>query len=144
VADGIEDTLGIRIEALDHVQTIDGPFAEREAGGVRITVDVAVLRGYLQPIVDLVPLGDILDLLPDEEGITDLKGLLFELQALGPEIEYVIGRGVVSASASPAFSFDPPPPPPPFDAGPVDTSVAGSSAATRWVACPGRRRRRVG
>lgn len=123
VADGIEDTLGIRIEALDHEQSIDGPFAEREAGGVRITVDVAVLRGYLQPIVNAVPLGDILDLLPDEDGITDLKGMLFEIQALGPEIEYVVGRGAVSASASPAFSFDPPPPPPPFEPSTGDTQL---------------------
>jgi hypothetical protein len=123
VADGIEDTLGIRIEAVDHDQTLDGAIAEREAGGIRITVDVAVLRGYLQPILDLVPTSDLLDLLPDEEGITNLKGLFFELQGLGPTIEYVVGRGVVSASASPAFSFDMPPPPPPFDPGTVDTQL---------------------
>lgn len=123
VADGIEDTLGIRIEALDHEQTINGAIAEREAGGIRITVDVSVLRGYLQPILDLVPTSDLLDLLPDEDGITNLKGLFFELQSLGPTIEYIVGRGVVSASASPAFSFDPPPPPPPFDPDMVDTQL---------------------
>lgn len=122
VADGIEDVLGIRIEALDHQETVDGALSERLAGGVRITVDVSTLRGYLDPVLALVPLSDILRQVPDEAG--DLKGLLFELLGLGPEIEFVVGRGTAAAAATPPFELPdlpPPPPLPPIDSGPVSS-----------------------
>ena len=131
VADGLEKTLGITIEALDHEQTIDGTIGKRTAGGVRITVDVQVLRDYLTPILDTVPLNDVISTLPQD--LNDLKGLMFEVLGLGPKLEFVVGRGVVSASASPPFEVSapsaPPAPPPPPTTASGGTSLPGTSTS---------------
>lgn len=128
VADGLEETLGITIEALDHEQTIDGTIGKRTAGGVRVTVDMQVLRDYLTPLLNTVALNEVISTLPND--MNDLKGLMFEVLGLGPKLEYVIGRGVVSASASPPFEMaapDAPPPPPPATS--PSTSLPGTSTS---------------
>lgn len=138
VADGVEETLGISIEALDHAEEVDGPLGERIASGVTITIDTAVLRAYLDPLLDVVPLGEILSAIPedDEGNASRVKGLVFEVLGLGPTIEYVIGRGYVAASATPPFEMpdlDLPPPPPPPDTGatpPLDSSDAAPTDVT--------------
>ncbi len=144
VADGIEDVLGIRIEALQHTEAIDGAVAERIAEGVTITVDTGVLRGYLGPLLDVVPIGDILSAIPndDEGNVQQLKGLVFEVLGLGPTIEYVIGRGTVAASAAPAYEapapppLPDPPPPPPMDSGAGDVGSGTSSPPSSGVSAP--------
>lgn len=141
VADGLEETLGIRIEALDHVESIDGAVAERVADGVRITVDASVLRGYLDPLLDLVPLGELLEQIPeDEDGqVARVKGLIFEVLGLAPTIEFVVGSGFVAASASPAFelpSLPPPPPPPPLPPSTGGGTVAPPPPTSSGVSLP--------
>ena len=139
VADGLEETLGIRIEALDHREDLEGPVGERTAEGVSITVDLAVLRGYLDPLLDVVPIGDLLGAIPEDEsgGAQQVKGLVYELLGLAPKVQYVVGSGFVAASASPAFEMPelappppPPPPPPPVTSGTTtDTTVPSSGVA---------------
>lgn len=137
VADGLEDVLGIRIEALDHRETIEGAVAERVAEGVSVTIDLAVLRGYLDPLLDVVPLGDLLAQVPEDPdgNVQQVKGLIFELLGLGPRIQYVVGSGFVAASASPAFEMPdlaPPPPPaaPPLTDGAVSSPSLPSSGVS--------------
>ncbi len=139
VADGLEDVLGIRIEALDHREEIDATVGERTAEGVRITIDLRVLRGYLDPLLDVVPVGDLLGAIPEDDGggVQQVKGLVFELLGLAPKMEYVVGSGFVAASASPAFEMPelpalPPPPPPPVASG----TAGGTSLPSSGVALP--------
>ena len=135
LADGVEDALGIRIEALQHQESIEGAIAERVAEGLKITVDLGVLRGYLDPLLDLLPIGDVLDLLPDDPdgNIQQVKGLVFELLGLAPKIEVVVGSAFVAASATPPFDMPEPPPlpetppPPPPAAPPADSGVGGTT-----------------
>ena len=138
VADGLEETLGIRIEALDHREDLEGAVGERTAEGVSITVDLGVLRGYLDPLLDVVPIGDLLGAIPEDEsgGVQQVKGLVFELLGLAPKVQYVVGSGFVAASASPAFEMPelapppPAPPPPPVTGGTTtDTTVPSSGVS---------------
>lgn len=128
VADGIEETLGVRIEALDQAETIDGVIGERTARGVRIAVDLQVLRDYLEPLVDLLPVGEALDALPSD--LAEVQGIVLELLRLGPTLEVIVGRGAVASSASPPFEApEPPPPPDPASAdAPPPLSSSGSAS----------------
>lgn len=130
VADGVEETLGISITALDHVEEVDGALAERVASGLTITIDTAVLRAYLDPVLDVVPLGDVLGAIPEDGdgNVSRLKGLIFEVLGLAPTIEYVIGSGYVAASATPPFEMpeiDLPAPPPPAAPAPPPSDTSG-------------------
>ena len=137
VADGLEETLGIRIEALDHREDLEGAVGERTAEGVSITVDLGVLRGYLDPLLDVVPIGDLLGAIPEDDGggVQQVKGLVFELLGLAPKMQYVVGSGFVAASASPAFEMPalappPAPPPPPMTGGTTTGTTVPSSGVS--------------
>lgn len=132
VADGLEDVLGIRIEALGQDESLEDAVGERTAHGVTITVDLAVLRGYLDPLLDLVPVGDVLDALPDDEdgNVRQLRGLVFELLGLGPEIQFVIGSGFVAAAATPAFELPELPPLPDLPPPGGDGGFAGGTTTS--------------
>lgn len=145
VADGLEEVLGIHIEALGQEEVLEGPVAERAAHGLRVTVDLAVLRGYLDPLLDVVPIGQLLDGIPEDGdgNVQQLKGLVYELLGLGPKIQFVVGSAFVAASAAPPFELpeppplpDPPPAPPAASAPPVTTGTTTSPSTGTDVALP--------
>ena len=49
-----EETLGIHIEALEHVEDVEGAIGDRAAAGLKVTVNLRVLRSYLRPLLDLI------------------------------------------------------------------------------------------
>jgi hypothetical protein len=134
VGDGFEEALGIQIEALQHREEVDGPIAERIAEGVRIRIDLQTAASYLAPIVDLLPVADVLGQVPPEFGdlTSQLTGLFYEFRGLTPGIEIVLGGAVVDASASPPFQMPelPPLPAPPAFEPPTTTGTTTTTPTT--------------
>lgn len=125
-ADEIRKNLGIEVNLVEHRETKEGADVTRRAGGLRITIDTAVLKDKV-PLYDLVP--------------PDIAGELAPLLVLAPKIEYILGRGAVRAAATEPIDLDFPalddpvaPPPPDAGAGgaPADdgfADTAGEDAA---------------
>lgn len=107
----LQDLIGVRVEGglVDDLEANEGVAeAGRRAEGVTITLD-------LSPLFDLVnalPVGDLLELLPD-----DVRGQLLPLLSLSPTVEIAIGFAEVEVSATEAFVFEIPdlPEPPPLE-----------------------------
>ena len=107
-ADEIRKNLGIEVNLVEHEETKQGSDVARRAGGLRVTIDTAVLKEKI-PLYDLVP--------------PDVAGRIAPLLVFGPKIEYILGRGAVRAAATEPINLDFPelgdvaPPPPPAGAG---------------------------
>ena len=106
VGDELRKALGIEVELIPHETEVNGPDAERTAGGLRITIDTAVMKSALSTLP--VSVYDVIGQLPRE-----IRTQLYPFLALAPEIVYIIGRGEVEVGARLPFVVPSPPPPPP-------------------------------
>jgi hypothetical protein len=90
-ADEIRKNLGIEVSLVEHKITKEGADVARRAGGLRITIDTAVLKNQI-PLYDLVP--------------PEIAGELAPLLVLAPKIEYILGRAAVRAAATEPIDLD--------------------------------------
>jgi hypothetical protein len=124
----LHDQLGIKVIMTEHTKSRAGAAASRQAGGLRISMETAVLKNAL---MENLPIQDILDSVPNE-----IKGQFAQLLALAPRVDFVFARGQVEVAGSRALKFDlpdPPKPPPPADdppAPPADTPPASTPVDT--------------
>lgn len=87
----IRENLGIEVNLVEHTETKEQGDVRRRAGGLRITIDTAVLKENV-PLYDIVP--------------PDIAGELAPLLVLAPKIEYILGRAAVRAAASEPIDLD--------------------------------------
>ena len=134
----MDKNLGIEIELVKHKSSVDGAEAARSAGGLRISIDTKVLKSA---VMDNVPVDDILGELPEQTD--ELTVRLAPLLALGPQVDFIFGRGAVRAFGVEALEFNfptpaPPPAPPSGNTGgggggtttPPDTAPATGGTAS--------------
>jgi hypothetical protein len=128
------DQAGIKVVLTEHEKTSRkdqyGAEATRQAGGLRISIETAVLKAAL---VENLPVNDILDSVPDD--LDPVIAQFAQLRALAPRIDFVFARGAVKATGSAELEFPtppppPPPPPPPTDTGGTDTTPPPPPADT--------------
>lgn len=111
-ADEVRKNLGIEVNLVEHKVTKEGADVTRRAGGLRITIDTAVLKNKV-PLYDLVP--------------PEIAGELAPLLVLAPKIEYILGRASVRAAATEPIDLDfpalEPVAPPPLEPAGGDVAV---------------------
>lgn len=119
--------LGITVSGISQDATQDANNATRDAKGLRITVDTAILHSALDnvpsPITDAVY--GLISQLPKE-----IQGYVFYAVSATPKITFILGAGQGrSAATLPlSFSFPPLPPMPPTDfGGPVGSDPLGGA-----------------
>jgi hypothetical protein len=120
----LRENTGIDVELVKHTTTVNGADASRTAGGLRISIDSAVLK---DAVTSNVPVDDILGQLPEETD--DITIQLVPLLQLAPQIDFVFGRGEVRAAGVEGIDFDfdfPGPPAPPVPPG-GETTTGGTS-----------------
>ena len=93
--------LGIEIELVKHKSSVKGADASRSAGGLRISINTAVLK---DAITKNVPVYDVLGELPEETD--ELTTQLAPLLALAPQVDFIFGRGNVRAAGVEGLEFD--------------------------------------
>jgi hypothetical protein len=89
-AEEMRKELGIEVALAPQTQTKSGADVTRKAGGLRITIDTAVLKSRI-PLYELVP--------------PDIAGRIAPLLVFAPKIEYVLGRAAVRAAATPPITI---------------------------------------
>ena len=104
--DEIREELGIELELLPHEEELDGGEALRSAGGVRVSIDVEVLRSaYLDealgPLMDQLPDDLRHPPVPDEMPFNPIDVLFLE-----PRIDVILARGVVEANTVEQLDFE--------------------------------------
>ena len=139
-ADEIREELGIELELLPHEEELDGGEAVRSAGGVRVSIDIEVLRSayldeVLGPLVDQLPDDLRHPPVPDEMPFNPIDVLFLE-----PRVDVILARGVVEANTVEQLDFDgfgadfgdPPPaaPPTPEVEGSADLGGMDADAPT--------------
>lgn len=118
-AEQLRDQMGIEVELMPHVETVNGADAAREAGGVRVTITTRSLASALGD----VPLSDVLGQLPAEA-----QGEIYTFLAAAPRIELVFGRAAVRAAATTPIQITAVAPPPPFAPPPPTPAAPGAGA----------------
>lgn len=125
----MDKQLGVEVELVKHESEVNGADATRTAGGLRISIDTAVLK---KALTDNVPVYDVIGQVPPpaDEVVAQFAALL----ALGPEVEFIFGRGQVRAAGTEPMDFDFPDPPPLDDpVAPADTTPDIGSSGTPAV-----------
>ena len=119
---------GIEVEILEPVESVDGGLATRSASGLKITLNY---DGQNTPLItDLYELVPVADLPSDNLGpIPFSPQSIVRLLERVHIMQFAIGVADVSASATPAFTFEPPAFEPPA-ATPAPAPSSGSSGGS--------------
>ena len=116
--------LGLTIEVPKARFTRDGDQATSVVEGLRIQIDTTVLR----PVLDVLPLGQLLGKLPDQLG--QLKSVLIGVASLAPRFVITLGVARSTVDTVQAIPVEPPPAVQPEAPGPSGSSGTGSTGVT--------------